>query len=288
MENVCLIYVIAVLLCGACGSKTEDTKAENPKKKEPAQVWEKENGQEAQARDKTHPASTSDSPAPPDATQTADADAAKHCQGDPNPCVTDTLFEILGMLQEYSGRRLSDEQVEFFFYNESKAAAAFAATIVAYEKEVGISFAVRQIEGDRIEFRSKSLSRLLNSFYKKAENRSWYTVNRASLDSATPARKRRFVAGVYKRFGVSSPKRQSLVRVVNAFEKAETVAHVLKTLGCPEAAVYTTPTIPVSCYVRFVPTKELKALLQIEMVLTESELKEAHPNISPGVARIPL
>ena len=91
-----------------------------------------------------------------------------------------------------------------------------------------------------------------------------------------------------QRFGVSSPKRQSLIRMVNAFEKAETVAHVLKTLGCPEAAVYTTSTIPVSCYVRFVPTKELEALLQIEEVLTEAEFKEAHPNSSPGAARIPL
>ena len=104
MKNVWLIYVIAALLCGACGSKTEDTKAEDPKKKGPAPVREKENGQEAQARDKAHPAPTSDTPAPPEASQSADADAAKRCQGDPNPCVTDTLFEILGMLQEYNGR----------------------------------------------------------------------------------------------------------------------------------------------------------------------------------------
>ena len=272
-----------VLLCGAAGGckrKADVQKEEEkPTRETPAQI--DENADEAKPA--TMPNEKQASPTSDSATE-ADAgdDASAKCAGEPNPCVTDTLFEILGMITEYNGRGnslhgLPEEVVDAFYYDERAAADLLKSRISTYEKEVGLRFGVEQKEGDVIELRSKSLSGIVNSFYKKSEGRPAYTLDPAVLKKASDAQKKRYIEGVYARFGVKSPRAESVIRLTNAFHKAETVVQTLKDLGCPEAEVHGTATIPANQYIRFVPTDALKALLEIEEVPTEAEMQKICP-----------
>jgi hypothetical protein len=186
------------------------------------------------------------------------------------------------MLREYNGRgsslagTLPPGLVDSYFYSESAAADDFSRIIAAYEKEVDVQFNVERKEDATIAFRSVSLSGLINAFYVKRDKRLSHTLSPAFLESASVEQKRRYIAGVYKRFGDKTPVHRSLIRMANAFEKSELVAKTLKTLGCAETVVYETTTIPVTNLILFVPTDALKQLLRIESVPSEAEVKAAH------------
>jgi hypothetical protein len=212
------------------------------------------------------------------------------CRFDMSGDKADSVFFVLGFVDEYLGRRFveDDDRVERFYPNEMDKAAVFERQLAKLASEQGLEPAVRSPEGQQghIAFRSKPIADRLNSCYKyqasggevgPGPDGTYRRLASASLGRSLFMRaghgssrgnglpdevfhRRRalaYLAGAWCRYG-----RGNEFIFANSSDKAELIAQLLDDVGCRDVRrEYNFGYIPRTNWVRFQPTDELKAWL---------------------------
>jgi len=210
------------------------------------------------------------------------------CRFDLTGDKADTVFFVLGMLDEYNGRNLieDDDRVERFYCNESGASRLFRRYIGTLAAEQGLDSAVRDetIETCLIVYHSTPIASRLNSCYRytmtdqilaqapdgtyrRTANPSlrasglFARVGGAGSGSTDEANRRRalaYLAGAWARY-----RRDGDFVFANAHDKAALVAALLTDLGCRNLRIESTiGFIPQTNRVRFEATDEVMAWLR--------------------------
>jgi hypothetical protein len=203
----------------------------------------------------------------------------------------DTVFFVLGFLDEYLGRRIveDDDRIEGFYCAEQDKAALFRRVIVKLAQEQRLSPAIRDetIQQCLVSYHSKTIADRLNSCYSyqatndtamQATDSTYRRMATASLGRHLFLRtghgtgrgnglpdevfyRRRalaYVAGAWTRYG-----RDADFAFANAHDKATLIAQLLVDLGCRDVRLETTfGFIPQSNRVHFLPTAEVKEWLE--------------------------
>jgi hypothetical protein len=234
------------------------------------------------------------------------------CDFDLKGSAGETAFFVLGMLDEYQGRRIveDEEVVERFYCHETSVAGVFRDAIVKLAKEQGLEPSVRSetTQGCLISYRSKPIAERLNSCYQyqassdfvaQGSDGTYRWTASASLGLHLFLRSDRnlergvdlpdevfhrrralaYVAGAWTRYGHGAD-----FVFANAQDKARLVAQLLTSLGCRAVRIESTfGVIPQTNVVKFEPTGELREWLQ------RSGRAAGPPNIAlhPGAARGP-
>ncbi len=213
------------------------------------------------------------------------------CDFDLTGAKADTVFFVLGALDEYLGRRIveDDDRVEGFYCDEASTAALFRRYIVRLAEEQGLDPVVRDevVQECLISYRSKPIVDHLNSCYQ-------YQASSASLEQAPDGSYRRtasaslsmqlflrsgqnastgrglsdevfhrrralaYVAGAWVRYG-----RGSDFIFANAQGKTRLIAQLLSYLGCRDVRLESDfGRIPQTNVVHFQPTDEVSEWLQ--------------------------
>ena len=206
----------------------------------------------------------------------------------------DTVFFVLGMLNEYNGRSLMEESdlVEGFYCNEAGKSQLFRRYIGKLAQEQSLNPAVREetIQKCLVSYYSQPIADRLNSCYRYAmtdqvlaqardgtyrrtANPSLLgaelfarggggVVSRAGLFDEAFFRRRAlaYLAGAWARYGHGND-----FVFANARDKATLVSGLLMNLGCQNIRIESTVgTIPQANYVHFEPTGEVMEWLRKE------------------------
>ncbi len=159
---------------------------------------------------------------------------------------SETFFEMLGMLGEYTTRfywltgEPYEDFVESFSSDELDLADYFENLINTYEQETGDEFGVIKTiypTGD-ICFESEILSQIINAQYI-IDSSKVASLNSELLLKADTNKKINYIKGCYLRFG-----KKNRIQMVNAREKINTIELVLKELGCTEIKRSPEDTVP--------------------------------------------
>jgi hypothetical protein len=202
----------------------------------------------------------------------------------------DTVFFVLGFLDEYLGRFFveDDDRIERFYCNEQDKAALFRRLIVKLAGEQGLDPTLRDETTQQclISYHSRGIADRLNSCYQyqatndeaiRAADGTYRRTASASLgnylflrdghgagrgnglsDEALHRRRAlAYLAGAWTRYGSGD---QFLF--ANSHEKATLIAQLLTGLGCHDVRfVEVTLGAPHTNWVRFEPTEEVKEWL---------------------------
>jgi len=194
--------------------------------------------------------------------------------------LTGSMYIIFGMLDEYNGRfDLSGQPlpnfVESFSEAEKETADYFDGCIKSYKKESGLDFKFVRTNNGHV-FESKELSDIINSFYIMADHIA--VLDSSIIRKASLENKLNYIYGVYKRFGDAD---KNSITMANAFKKLETAAFALKELKCSNIYIFRSRrAVPVSGKVIFMPSAVVGERLQIQQIITESDiLKEGFYHI---------
>jgi hypothetical protein len=202
----------------------------------------------------------------------------------------DTVFFVLGALDEYLGRHIVEDGdvVEHFYCNERDTAATFRRQVAKLAGDQGIDPHVREESGQecRVIFHSKAVADRLNSCYS-------YSARTGALIRGDDGRMRRFAEAslgikLFEKEGSGSTteagwpdslfhRRRALAYLAGAWmryhrdkdfvlansqSKAALVAELLNRLGCHQIRIETTiGLIPQANIVHFEPTDEVNRWL---------------------------
>jgi hypothetical protein len=204
----------------------------------------------------------------------------------------DTVFFVLGMLEEYQGRPIveDDDLVEAFYCDESSVVPVFRAAItkLAIEQKLDPSIRVVTTQECVVSYHSKEISAGLNSCYRYQVSNERLTrapdgtyrrtatptlglqvfatngTNTAlpgSLSDQAVHRNRAlaYVAGAWARYG-----RGSEFVFANAAGKVKLVAELLSYLGCQNVRLESDMGfIPQTNVLKFEPTAEVRERLEM-------------------------
>lgn len=213
------------------------------------------------------------------------------CSFDLTESKADTVFFVLGMLNEYLGRNIveDEDRVEEFFCNEAETARLFRRDIVRLAAEQGLDPTIRDetIQVCLVMYHSKAIASRLNSCYRyqassgevvQGSDGTYRRVAKPSLEMQLFMRsghgsttehgwpeevfyRRRalaYLAGAWSRYG-----REGDFVFANAKDKANLVAQLLMALGCHGVRVESTfGLIPQTNTVHFIATDEVREWLQ--------------------------
>lgn len=188
--------------------------------------------------------------------------------------LTGSMYKIFGMLDEYNGRFSLVGQplpnfVESFGSGEKEIADLFDGCIQTFKKENKLDFKYVRTDSGFV-FESKELSEFINAFYTLVDNIA--TLDSTILKKASMENKLNYIEGVYRRYGDA---KKNSITMVNALEKLKTVAFVLKELKCSNIYIFRGEfTIPTSSKVIFIPGALVRERLQIQQIITESDLQK--------------
>ncbi len=190
-----------------------------------------------------------------------------------------SAFFVLGFLDEYLGRRIveNSDLVEWFFCSEAAVADTFEAALLRLAAdqhlEPRLERTIRQAgEACRIQFRSPTLSKGINSLYayrfgsgiqsQGEDGRYHRTAALRVTDGMIRPYGREaqlaFLAGAFARRS-----RDGEFFLINAEHKAELIGRLLTGLGCSDVWVRSTEgLIPRTTLVSFVPTAEVTEWLE--------------------------
>jgi hypothetical protein len=189
--------------------------------------------------------------------------------------MTNTLFFLLGALDEYDGRAIIEngDVVERFYASEKEAAMTFEFYLrkFARECELECDVAVETDTSGAMVFRSRDLTALIDQCYTFDLDESGYvtsageprvTIARMSMAAFTErdwSAKRSFLAGAYARFG-----RKGEFRLANAEHKALLIRDLLRELGCSNVELMRANPgyVPAIRVVRFTPTPAIDSWLR--------------------------
>lgn len=203
----------------------------------------------------------------------------------------ETAFFVLGMLNEYRGRSVVEDEdvVEGFYCDEISVATVFREALLKLAKEQDLDPSIRTetTQGCLVTYRSKQIADRLNSCYRyqassesvvQGSDGTYRRIASPSLEIglflrggqhvATGAglseqvfyrdRALAYVAGAWARYG-----RNSTFVFANAQHKARLVAQLLTYLGCQDVRLESNfGFIPQTNVVRFEPTVEVRDRLQ--------------------------
>jgi hypothetical protein len=180
-----------------------------------------------------------------------------------------TVFFLLGMLDEYLGRRFIEDgdKVEGFYCGEPDVADTFYRYLLRLSKEQKLDAKIsKKIRQDCLpSFHSPVLAKFINSFYDYTLTNSGMAVTddgpkmMASADLSADVFegldrdvKLAYLAGAYYRYGEGDS-----FRFANSSGKADLIRDLLTELGCPAERSWREG-IPYTHWVRFTPTDELR------------------------------
>jgi hypothetical protein len=206
-------------------------------------------------------------------------DNEKNLQRDLN--LTEPMYEILGMLGEYISRfsyydgEPHPNLIEIFYPNEIDLVEPFENLLVAHADITGLKKDWKKEKGKQghIMFYSSLWSNIINSYYIKVEKQI-ATLNTAIFDNASQNEMLRFLQGANERFGAKD--KSSSIEMTNAPYKVETIANVLKKLGCKDIVIFVLPALPHGYQVHFNPSPVVKKVLSIKRIVLEPSVKYAN------------
>jgi hypothetical protein len=179
------------------------------------------------------------------------------------------LFFVLGMLDEYTGRHVveDDDRVEGFYCNETAKVPAFLHQLEQLAREQQLSASIRRetVEGCFTVVRSAPIAAALNSLYQTRDapriEQSW-TIDESGrrrrnerlwagpeLFRGVPrALKLAYVAGAYNRYGKGNWR----MKFANSQQKVALLVALLNEFGCSNVRTESTQGfIPQSNTIRF-------------------------------------
>ncbi len=182
----------------------------------------------------------------------------------------ETVFFVLGMLDEYGGRDLRNETdiVERFYCNEHVNAFVFRAYLDRLAREQGLSSEVetRWYQDCLVSFHSKEMRDFVNQFYiyePGAEPADAYTRGESAslswvqLGGRDRALQLAYLAGAYFRYG-----RNGGFRFANASAKRNLVAKLVEQIGCTDTRTSSREGLPYQNEVLFTPTSEVRTAFE--------------------------
>ena len=193
--------------------------------------------------------------------------------------LTESMYEILGMLSEYisrfdygTGEPIPD-LIEYFYPHETNHADRLESLLKSHADMTGLRQDWRKEIGRQghIYFYSSQWSRIINSFYIKVD-RTTATLDPTVFQQASQSEMLRFIQGVYVRYGNND--KRSAIRMANAPYKIETIASVLKKLGCSDIVIFVLEYIPHSYQVHFNPSPIVIERLNIEQVALKPDMSD--------------
>jgi hypothetical protein len=190
---------------------------------------------------------------------------------------THTIYAVLGFLDEYAGKYVSeDDLIERFYPNEIEKARIFEQYLLCLIQEYQLQPDLRSVVSDQFtHFYSKELAQLINSFYltyyltgKDENGNPAYTKGQGfirqnagliSIEIFPPndrEAKFSFLIGTFQRYG---QKGRNIFQFANAHHKAKLVQQLLVDVGSSQVVfVYSPPDCAPCVYdVAFEPTAEL-------------------------------
>jgi hypothetical protein len=179
------------------------------------------------------------------------------------------IFFLLGTLDEYMGRDITDggELVEMFYPFEHLLAYIFLAYLKQVNREQNINCEIRIEKIDQGHFRiiSQEMNRLLNSFYRFAEEKgNWDHLTHLDyepFEGRDRTLKLAYLAGAYLRYGMAMDGYR--ISVANTPLKALLVSRLLQEIGCEGVSTAHHPDYILSpTSVSFEPSEELMAWLE--------------------------
>ena len=180
---------------------------------------------------------------------------------------TETIFFLLGMLDEYLGRRVTegDDRVESFYPGEMVPAFVFHADLNRLAEEQKLDAGVEIEWGDQghVTFRSEVLPEVIDSFYDftfgayttlngMKVRSGWAKLTHDVFEGHGQDAKLAYLAGAYFRYGSNGRYRFS-----NSSEKARLIARLLEEIGCENVETTSRAGLPASNGVLFEPTQAL-------------------------------
>jgi hypothetical protein len=231
-------------------------------------------------------------------THTPAPSSSGSCDFDLTGDKADTVFFVLGLLDEYNGRGIVEDgdRIEHFYCNESNMVGLFRRYLGKLAQEQGLDPAVREetVQQCLVFYYSKPVTDRLNSCYRyrmtdqalaRAPTGTYKRTASVSLSSELFMRgtgvvvmggtgvvterglsdeaffRRRalaYISGVWSRFG-----RGADFVFANAHDKATLVAGLLLNLGCRDIRIESTVgLIPQANIVHFQPTEEVTEWLR--------------------------
>jgi hypothetical protein len=190
------------------------------------------------------------------------------------------MYEILGMLNEYisrfdygTGEPIPD-LIESFHPDETNHADRLESLLKNHADMTGLKRDWRKEIRRRghIYFYSSQWSRIINSFYIKID-RTTATLDPTVFQQASRSEMVLFMQGVYARYG--SDDKRSAIRMANAPYKIETIASVLKKLGCSDVVIFVLEYIPHLYQVHFNPSQIVIERLNIEQVALKPDMNDS-------------
>jgi hypothetical protein len=190
---------------------------------------------------------------------------------------THTVYAVLGFLDEYSGRYVSEDNlIERFYPNETEKARIFQKYLLRLIQEYQLRPDLRSVVSDECTcFYSKELAQLINSYYlthyltgKDENGNPAYTRGQGfirqnagliSVEIFPPddrESKFSFLIGAFQRY---SQKGRNIFQFANAHHKAKLVQQLLVDVGSSQVVFVYSPPDCVPCVygVAFEPTIEL-------------------------------
>ncbi|HEX5131455.1 MAG TPA: hypothetical protein VFX92_03090 [Candidatus Krumholzibacteria bacterium] len=183
---------------------------------------------------------------------------------------TETIFFVLGMLDEYGGRRITEgiDQIEHFYPNEVTQACVFRVYLDRLAAEQGLNPTVDVSWGESgyISFMSPDLSRFINAQYQFTSINGYRVVDgekrRLSIASISTDQfdghgtnaKLAYLAGAYFRYGQPGNYTFS-----NANKKRNLIAQLLEDVGCKGVRKSSREGIPFDNRVYFDADEQLAA-----------------------------
>ncbi len=182
----------------------------------------------------------------------------------------ETVFFVLGMLDEYLGRTFVEDsdRVESFYCSEHVPAFVFRAYLDRLVREQGLHPAVETQwrQGCLVSFRSKEVSAFINQFYsyelsgsvravvgEERKRSATASLSWEQLEGRDRALQLAYLAGAYIRYGSDGR-----IRFANASEKRDLVAKVLVELACTNIRTSSREGLPHQNEVSFTPTGEVQ------------------------------
>ena len=185
----------------------------------------------------------------------------------------ETVYEVLGFLNEYSGRIVFEDNdvVERFYANERDRAATFEALLRRLAEEQQISPAIREVDRESVTYlHSAHLRNALDALYEDRREGGFSERPEGMLPvlnfyvsaSMFPADRRdlklAYLSGAYARYG-----RGNAIGFANAHHKAIVLADLLRDLGCGDVRVESTVGYaPQTNVVYFSPSGEVRRFLK--------------------------
>jgi hypothetical protein len=140
-----------------------------------------------------------------------------------------TLFLVLGCLDEYDGRWIADgdDRIEHFYGNERAVAEVFHGFLIELAAEHHLDGAIGvevDPESGAVVFRSAALASLISSCYTAGSY-----ISKQVFDGKDSDAKLSYLGGSYLRYGEGN-----LFRFANAKHKAELIKELLAEFGCTQ------------------------------------------------------